>query len=96
MQRSKKVATKGQLLVKNYLMSGDVLFPGGPGRTQNPADFRQTVESITTKLLTLPDNIEVFPGHGDGTTIARSKREYAAFAARQHAADLCGDVTWGG
>ena len=83
------------LLVRRYLLSGDVLFPGGPGRTQTPADLRQTIESIT-KLLVLPDNTEVFPGHGDGTTIGQSKREYAGFASREHPADLCGDVTWAG
>lgn len=82
------------LLVKRFLMSGDVLFPGGPGRTQTPADLRLSVESIATKLLVLPDEAEVFPGHGDGTTIGKSKQEYAAFASREHPADLCGDVTW--
>jgi hydroxyacylglutathione hydrolase len=84
------------LLVNRFLLSGDVLFPGGPGRTQTPADLRQSIESITTKLLVLPDNTEVFPGHGDGTTIASAKQEYAAFASREHPADLCGDVTWAG
>ena len=84
------------LVVKRFLLSGDVLFPGGPGRTQTPADLRQTVESIQTRLLILPDETEVFPGHGDGTTIAEAKQEYAAFAAREHPADLCGDVTWAG
>jgi glyoxylase-like metal-dependent hydrolase (beta-lactamase superfamily II) len=84
------------LLVKRFLMSGDVLFPGGPGRTQTPADLRQTVESIKTRLLVLPDTTEVFPGHGDGTTIGKSKQEYAAFVSREHPADLCGDVTWAG
>lgn len=84
------------LLVNRYLLSGDVLFPGGPGRTDTPAALRQAIESITTKLLVLPEATDVFPGHGDGTTIAAAKREYAAFAAREHPADLCGDVTWAG
>jgi glyoxylase-like metal-dependent hydrolase (beta-lactamase superfamily II) len=81
-------------VVGRYLLSGDTLFPGGPGRTQTPADFQQTVESITTRLYTLPDETEVLTGHGGGTTIARSKQEFAAFAARPHLEDLCGDVTW--
>jgi hydroxyacylglutathione hydrolase len=83
-------------VVGRFLFSGDTLFPGGPGRTQTPADFQQTVESITTRLYTLPDETEVLTGHGDGTTIASSKREFAAFAARKKPADLCGDVTWSG
>ncbi len=82
--------------VGRFLFSGDTLFPGGPGRTQTPADFKRTVESITTRLYTLPDETEVLTGHGGGTTIARSKQEFAAFAARKKAADLCGDVTWAG
>ncbi len=81
-------------LVERFLFSGDVLFPGGPGRTQTPDDLRQTIASITTKLYGLPEGTVVLPGHGDGTTIGDSKREYAGFAAREHPADLCGDVTW--
>jgi hydroxyacylglutathione hydrolase len=79
-----------------FLFSGDTLFPGGPGRTQTPADLQQTVKSITTRLFALPDETEVLTGHGGGTTIGRSKQEFAAFAARKKPADLCGDVTWAG
>jgi Zn-dependent hydrolases, including glyoxylases len=82
--------------VGRFLFSGDTLFPGGPGRTQTPADFQRMVESITTRLYMLPDETEVLTGHGGGTTIARSKQEYAAFAERKKPANLCGDVTWAG
>jgi glyoxylase-like metal-dependent hydrolase (beta-lactamase superfamily II) len=82
-------------LVKNYLMSGDTLFPGGPGRTQSPADLQQSVESITSRLYALPDTVEVFPGHGDNTNIGTSKREFEAFRGRDTSA-LSGDVTWAG
>ena len=84
------------LLAGRFLITGDTLFPGGPGHTDSPADLRQTIESITRKLYVLPDETLVLPGHGDGTTIGRSKAEYAAFASRSHAADLCGDVLWDG
>jgi len=76
------------------LLSGDTLFPGGPGRTGSPELFRQEVKSITSKLLTLPGNTIVFPGHGDDTTIAKSKDEYGVFAAKTHDEDLHGNVTW--
>ncbi len=79
-----------------FVFSGDTLFPGGPGRTQTPADLRQTVASITARLHTLPDDTLVLTGHGDNTTIGESKREYALFEARAKPADLCGDVTWAG
>jgi len=76
------------------LVSGDTLFPGGPGRSDSPAALQQMIRSITSKLLPLPDETRVLPGHGDNTTIGEAKREYAAYAAKEHPADLCGDVTW--
>ena len=79
-----------------FLLSGDVLFPGGPGRTQTPEDLQQSIASITKRLHTLPDETPVFPGHGGDTTIGDSKREYAGFAARSHPPGLSGDVTWAG
>ena len=76
------------------LLSGDTLFPGGPGRSDKPADLLEMVASIEKKLLPLDEATAVYPGHGDNTTIAASKREHAAFASKPHAADLHGDVTW--
>ena len=81
-------------LLGDRLFSGDTLFPGGPGRTQSNADLLQEIESITARLHTLPDGTHVHPGHGDDTTVAVSKQEYAVFAARQHDPDLKGDVLW--
>jgi len=83
-------------LVGGHLISGDTLFPGGPGRSDRPEDLQQAIRSITSRLYALPDETFVHPGHGDGTTIGQSKREYAVFASREHPADLCGDVTWEG
>jgi glyoxylase-like metal-dependent hydrolase (beta-lactamase superfamily II) len=78
------------------LFSGDVLFPGGPGRTQRPADLQQSITTIKERLFALPDETIVLPGHGDDTMIGESKREYAVFASREHPPDLAGDVTWAG
>jgi glyoxylase-like metal-dependent hydrolase (beta-lactamase superfamily II) len=83
-------------LIGRYLISGDTLFPGGPGRTNSPQELQQTIASIRERLYALPDDTLVLPGHGEGTTIGHSREEYAAFAARPHPADLCGDVTWEG
>jgi glyoxylase-like metal-dependent hydrolase (beta-lactamase superfamily II) len=82
------------LLVGKHLFSGDTLFPGGPGKTRSPEALRQVIDSITSKLLVLPDDTTVYPGHGDDTTIAQSRQEYQVFAAKQHPADLQGDVSW--
>jgi glyoxylase-like metal-dependent hydrolase (beta-lactamase superfamily II) len=81
-------------LIGGYLFSGDTLFPGGPGRTNSNAELKQSIESITTRLYTLPDDTVVLTGHGDDTTIGDSKKEYEVFAANEHPADLHGDVLW--
>jgi glyoxylase-like metal-dependent hydrolase (beta-lactamase superfamily II) len=78
------------------LISGDTLFPGGPGRSDSAAALREMVASITSRLLVLPPETRVLPGHGDDATIAQSRREHAVFAANEHPAELCGDVTWEG
>jgi glyoxylase-like metal-dependent hydrolase (beta-lactamase superfamily II) len=82
------------LALDGALISGDTLFPGGPGRTRSAADFKQVVTSITTQLHPLPEPTLVLPGHGANTTIAESKREYAVFAAKPHPDDLHDNVTW--
>lgn len=84
------------LLAGGVLIAGDTLFPGGPGRTSTPEDLRQLIASITERLFVLPDATVVHPGHGDSTTIGKARAEYAVFASREHAPDLCGDVTWEG
>ena len=81
-------------LVGNYLIAGDTLFPGGPGKTQSPDDFRRIIESITQRLFVLPDETKVFPGHGEATTIKEAKQQYEVFFARPHDPNLCGDVVW--
>jgi hydroxyacylglutathione hydrolase len=76
-----------------YLLSGDTLFPGGPGRTVGPAEFKLIIKSITEKILVLPDDTAVFPGHGDATVLRKEKEEFAVFASRPHSG-LSGDVVW--
>ncbi|QIM23144.1 MBL fold metallo-hydrolase [Phycicoccus sp. HDW14] len=52
------------------LFSGDTLFNGGPGATgRSYSDFPTIVESIRTRLLTLPPETVVLTGHGDPTGI---------------------------
>jgi glyoxylase-like metal-dependent hydrolase (beta-lactamase superfamily II) len=53
------------------VFTGDTLFNGGPGATgRSYSDFGTIVESIRTRLLTLPPETIVHTGHGESTTIA--------------------------
>jgi glyoxylase-like metal-dependent hydrolase (beta-lactamase superfamily II) len=56
------------------LVAGDTLFAGSIGRTDLPGgDGRQILRSIHQKLLPLPEETTVIPGHGDITTIGQEK-----------------------
>jgi hydroxyacylglutathione hydrolase len=88
--------TPGSICLRlgEHLIAGDTLFPGGPGRTRTPELLAQEIESITTRLHTLPEGLHVYPGHGANTTIGESKAEYAVFADKPHDPNLSGDVLW--
>jgi glyoxylase-like metal-dependent hydrolase (beta-lactamase superfamily II) len=88
--------TPGSLcfLVGCYLISGDTIFPGGPGRTGSPDDFKQIIRSITEKIFALPDDTQIYPGHGNSTVLKNEKDEFAVFTSRLHEPNLCGEVLW--
>jgi glyoxylase-like metal-dependent hydrolase (beta-lactamase superfamily II) len=55
---------------ENIAVVGDVLFQGSIGRTDLPGgSYEILMRSIYQKLMTLPDEVRVLPGHGDETTI---------------------------
>ena len=57
------------------LVAGDTLFRDSIGRTDLPGgDGRQILRSIHEKIMPLPDDTLVIPGHGDNTTIGREKK----------------------
>ena len=61
-------------LIGEHLISGDTLFPGGPGNTwDNKQAFEQIIDSIERKLFVLPGQTRVYPGHGKDTTIETEK-----------------------
>ncbi|WP_426002886.1 MBL fold metallo-hydrolase [Paenarthrobacter sp. NyZ202] len=67
------------------LFSGDTLFNGGPGATgRSYSDFPTIIESIRTRLLTLPGETVVRTGHGDSTTIADEAPHLDEWIARGH------------
>lgn len=62
-----------------HLIAGDTLFAGSIGRTDLPGGNHETlIRSIRSRLLPLPDDTTVYPGHGPATTIG-DEREYNPF-----------------
>lgn len=62
---------------ENLLFSGDTMFRGTWGRTDLPTSSREEImDSITNKLLILPDETIVYPGHGKSTRIGDEKTIY--------------------
>ena len=51
------------------IFGGDVLFPGGHGRTDIPGSDQATMEQTLRRFLDLPAEVTVYPGHGDPTTL---------------------------
>jgi glyoxylase-like metal-dependent hydrolase (beta-lactamase superfamily II) len=57
------------------LIAGDTLFAGSIGRTDLPGgNSRQIIDSIHSRLLALPDETKVLPGHGPSTTIGAERK----------------------
>jgi hydroxyacylglutathione hydrolase len=52
------------------IFGGDVLFPGGHGRTDIPGSDQETMNTTLRRFLDLPGEVRVYPGHGDATTLA--------------------------
>jgi len=80
--------------IKNYLIAGDTIFPGGPGKTNSPENFQQIIKTIRETIFSLPENTLIFPGHGDHTVLETEKKMFAQFEKQGYAPDLYGDVTW--
>ncbi|MFD2759413.1 MBL fold metallo-hydrolase [Lentibacillus juripiscarius] len=67
---------------EHFVISGDVLFNGGVGRTDLPGgDIQQLEQSIRESLYQLPDSYLVYPGHGPETTIGQEKQKNPFFTA---------------
>ncbi|MDY6826726.1 MAG: MBL fold metallo-hydrolase [Bacillota bacterium] len=88
--------TEGGLcfLSSGYLFSGDTLFPGGPGKTSTPEHFKKILSSIEEKLLPLPDETVILPGHGEPTEMCIEREKIEIFKRHYRGEDLSGDITW--
>lgn len=82
------------LQVGRALISGDTLFGGGPGKTFAKGDLETLLASIQARLLPLPPDTVVMPGHGDNTTIGQSRTGFEEYSRHPKPAGFYGDVTW--
>ncbi|MFV0406482.1 MAG: MBL fold metallo-hydrolase [Propioniciclava sp.] len=65
------------------LFVGDSLFPGGIGRTTSTDAFNSLIDDVTTKLFgCYDDTTEVYPGHGDSTTLGAERPHLIEWRAR--------------
>lgn len=66
-----------------HLFTGDSLFPGGVGNTeQDPKRFATLIDEVERKLFPLPDSTWVYPGHGTDTTLGRERPALPQWRAR--------------
>jgi glyoxylase-like metal-dependent hydrolase (beta-lactamase superfamily II) len=66
-----------------HLFTGDCLFPGGPGRTTNPADFESIMNDLEARVFdVLPDETWFYPGHGNDSTLGVERPKIPEWRAR--------------
>ena len=72
------------LVTDGAVITGDTLFPGGPGATRFPySDFDQIMDSLERDYFSLPDETVVMPGHGLDTTIGTERPALPEWRARR-------------
>jgi glyoxylase-like metal-dependent hydrolase (beta-lactamase superfamily II) len=66
-----------------HLFTGDSLFPGGPGKTNTPSDFRSLMNDLESKIFDrFDDDTVVHPGLGDDTTLGTERPHLAQWRKR--------------
>ena len=80
--------------VSELMFSGDLLFAGSIGRTDLPGgDHPTMLRSLRDRVLTLPDDIAVLPGHGEQTSIGRERATNPFLLELIRDADAAGSST---
>jgi glyoxylase-like metal-dependent hydrolase (beta-lactamase superfamily II) len=72
------------IITPGAAITGDTLFPGGPGATRFPySDFDQIMESVEQAFFSLDNNTIIMPGHGLDTTIGSERPSLAEWRRRR-------------
>jgi len=76
------------------VITGDTLMAGGPGKTWAAGELEVLLQTLVDRLLHLPDDLVVLPGHGDDTTIGAARKGHAEYLKHPKPPGYFGDVTW--
>ena len=79
----------------HHALSGDAIFPGGPGHTNTPEALATALESLACTIFNWSDTVRLHPGHGESTTVGAERSAFETFRDKPLPPDLYGDVTWG-
>jgi hydroxyacylglutathione hydrolase len=82
------------LRLNGQAIVGDAIFPGGPGHTDSPETLARALIALGQTVFVWPDVTELYPGHGDHTTVGAERAAFERFVAADHPPNLCGDVAW--
>jgi glyoxylase-like metal-dependent hydrolase (beta-lactamase superfamily II) len=65
--------------IGGFCAVGDALFAGSTGRSMSPAGYRTLLSSLRTRILTLPVDTILLPGHGPLTTVGHERQHNPFF-----------------
>lgn len=77
-----------------FSIVGDAIFPGGPGHTSSNQALRQILDGLAGTVFTWPDEVRLYPGHGNATTVGDERIAFEAFHRNPLPPELYGDVAW--
>lgn len=77
----------------NRAIVGDTIFEGGPGKTWNAEQFQTTLRTLRELVLSWPDDMICYPGHGPSFRLGDVRPQIEAFLSKEHG-DFYGDATW--
>jgi glyoxylase-like metal-dependent hydrolase (beta-lactamase superfamily II) len=77
-----------------HVLVGDALFVNGPGATQDPESFAETMRNMQAIFFAWPDKTVFYPGHGSSGKIGDERPAFEAFVRKGWPPNLHGDVAW--